>query len=83
MSVSKVAKNVGSFFFNILHLDCVQPVYPKVCVETTTFHRIRRFLNWDISKPPKSEIIEDCSRWEEDHDANPIDIKFLKTSKSF
>ena len=82
-SASKIAQNVGTFFFNILRLDCVHPVYPKICLESTIYHRLGRFLNWGVSSPSQSEIVEGCSRWEEDLDADPIDIKFFKPTKSF
>ena len=82
------AQNIGSMFFNILHLDCFEPVYPKVCVEATFMSRVNRFFSLDIFKQNNSTSAarqrnEGCIQWEEDLDASPIDIKFLKLKRSF
>lgn len=77
------AQNVGSMFFNMLHLDCIQPVYPKICVESSVLRRIGRFLNWNFFGQSVITVSKDCTRWEEDHDASPIDIKFIKPQRSF
>ena len=84
--VSKLAKNVGAMFFNILRLDCMEPVYPKICVDSTMYYKISRLLGWNKISPSRDESSmpeEGCNRWEEDHDADPTNIKFLKVSKSF
>ena len=84
--ISKLASHVGAMFFNILRLDCIEPVYPKVCVEATMYYKISRLLGWQKTSPSREESSkpeEGCSRWEEDQDADPTNIKFLKMSKSF
>ena len=84
--VSKLANNVGALFFNILRLDCIEPVYPKVCVESTVYYKVSRILGWNKVSPPGNDDAnkeEGCHRWEEDHDADPTNIKFRKMSKSF
>ena len=83
--VSAVAQNVGSVFFNALRLDCMEPVYPKICIDSTIYYKISRFLGWKglNSNQQSSNVEEGCNRWEEDHDADPTDIRFLKLSKSF
>ena len=84
----KVAKRVGSLFFNILRLDCMEPVYPKICVDSKIYYKVSQLLGWIITPytnpdTPNSNAEEGCTSWEEDHDADPIDIKFLKSSKPF
>ena len=64
----------------------MEPVYPKVCVESTIYYKISRILGWKKVSPSGKENAnteEGCHRWEEDHDADPTNIKFLRVSKSF
>ena len=82
-TVAELAKNVGMMFFNILRLHCIEPVYPKICVESTIYYRISRLLGWDVSKSNHSSGQEGCNRWEEDADADPTDIRFMKLTKPF
>ena len=82
-STSETAQNVGNMFFNMLHLDCIQPVYPKICVESSVLKRMSNLLNWSIFEQSNIPVNEDCAKWEEDHDASPLDIKFIKPKRLF
>ena len=86
-TVAELAKNVGIMFFNILRLNCIEPVYPKICVESTIYYQISRLLGWNNKKRTKTNESsleqEGCNRWEEDHDADPTDIRFMKLTKPF
>ena len=53
-TVAELAKNVGMMFFNILRLNCIEPVYPKICVESTIYYQISRLLGWNNNKRTKT-----------------------------
>ena len=82
---SKLAKNVGKMFFNFLKLNCIEPVYPKFCVESTIYYKISRFVDWKGKPSNTTSPAEEtgCNKWEEDQDSDPINIRFLETKKIF
>lgn len=55
-----VASKIGTIYFNILRLECVEEEYPKVCVDQVMTKRLFfPMVSSAESRPP-------CKHWEED-----------------
>ena len=82
---ASIASSIGNVYFNVLGIECAEPKYKKVCVNSTKIPEkkngktIKLFFAW--SSKNNTEVIQ-CNQWRLDKSSTPRYV-FRKPNRSF